>query len=141
MKLLILIFLTLSLFASSINKHQIKILEKIMSEISIDKQIMIWSDNPKITSELKNNTKFIGVDNCEEATVIILENKKNLTTKCEKKYIFVLNYRLLSDVSQSFGALFWKKGRPNIIILEPRIKSQSIKISKNLEPYLETKIW
>ena len=141
MKLLILIFLTLSLFASSINKHQIKILEKIMSEISIDKQIMIWSDNPKITSELKNNTKFIGGDNCEEATVIILENKKNLTTKCEKKYIFVLNYRLLSDVSQSFGALFWKKGRPNIIILEPRIKSQSIKISKNLEPYLETKIW
>jgi hypothetical protein len=37
--------------------------------------------------------------------------------------------------------MFWKKGRPNIVIIEPRIKEQNISISKKLDIYKEEKIW
>ncbi len=141
MKILILIILlSLSLVSSSTN-YQVKILEKIISEISIDKKIKIWSDNSKILTQLKNNKKYHVVNSCKDATIIILEDKKNLIDDCNVKYIFVLNYKLLIDLPRSFGAMFWKKGRPNIVIIEPRIEAQNITISKGLEPYLEERVW
>ncbi len=142
MKLLFLFFLSLlTLFASDINQHKIKILEKVITEISIKKEILVWSDNEVISTKLRERGKLKITTNCIDATVLILEKKENLTKRCKSKYIFVLNYKLLSEIPQSFGALFWKKGRPNIVILEPRIKAKSINISRALEPYLEERVW
>lgn len=141
MKLLFLSILSaLILSASNIN-HQAKILEKIISEISINNQMKIWSDDKNILSSLKENFNLKIVSKCDKATFVILKNKENLSKICISAYIFVLDYKLLSDIPKSFGALFWKKGRPNIVIIKPRIKSQNIKITQNLEPYLEKKVW
>ena len=139
--ILVLIFLSSLSFASEINQHKIKILEKVITEISINKNTKVWTDNKAILDELKHRKKLEVTDNCQDATIIILENKRNLSKECNTRHIFALSYNLLSELPQSFGALFWKKGRPNIVILEPRIRAQSIKISKSLSPYLEEKIW
>ena len=141
MKFLFLSILSALLLSASSVDSQVKILEKIVLEISLNKQVAIWSDDKEILSKIKNHKKFTTTTNCEEATLVILKDKKYLSRVCTGTHIFVLNYKLLSDIPQSFGALFWKKGRPNIVILESRIKNQDIQISKNLEPYLEAKIW
>ncbi|MEA3523567.1 MAG: hypothetical protein U9R50_11425 [Campylobacterota bacterium] len=141
MKFVILSLLSaLFLSASSIN-HQAKILEKIVSEISLKEQITIWSDDKDILLQFENSKKFKTTQYCQNASLIILKNQNNLQKICDDAHIFVLNYKLLSDIPKSFGALFWKKGRPNIVLLEPRIKTQNIKITQNLEPYLEEKVW
>ena len=141
MRFLLLSILSALLLSASNVSHQVKILEKVISEISIDKQIIIWSDDKEIIYELKNNNKFLITRNCQDATLIILKDKKNLLKICNDIHIFALNYKLLTEVPKSFGALFWKKGRPNIVIIEPRIKAQSIKVTNNLRPYLEEKVW
>jgi hypothetical protein len=143
MKLLLaLIFFATVTFASdSSDTLQIKILEKIITEISVNNDMKVWSDNKNILRILKEHNKLQTTDNCEEATIIILQEHDNLRKACSSRAIFVLNYKLLSDIPQSFGALFWKKGRPNIVIIKSRIKAQSIQVSNNLKPYLEEKVW
>ncbi len=141
MKFLLLSILSALILSASNVDSQVKILEKVVSEISLSKKITIWSDDKDILAKIKNHKKFTTTANCEEATFVILKDKKYLSRVCSDTHIFVLNYKLLSDIPKSFGALFWKKGRPNIVILESRIKKQDIRISKNLEPYLEDKIW
>jgi hypothetical protein len=47
----------------------------------------------------------------------------------------------LKEIPKSFGSMFWKKGRPNIVLIESRIKEQKISISKELEIYIEERIW
>jgi len=143
MKILISLILSVFiLFAYSKSDHlKIQILETIITNISLDKEKKVWCDDKTILKELTSHKKLQVVDNCEDATIIILQNKENLTKECSNKHIFTLDYKLLSNTQQSFGALFWKKGRPNIVILEPRIEKQNIKISKDLEPYLEEKLW
>lgn len=144
MKLLLIYFLSaLILFANETSPIHAKVLiiEKILSECSIKHEVKVYSDNKDILLEIKNHKHYKVVQNCEEASVIILENKNSLKKACADKHIFVLNYKLLSEVPQSFGALFWKKGRPNIVIIKPRIEKQSLKISENLEAYLEEKVW
>ena len=143
MKLLLtLIFFATVTFASdSSDNLRIKILEKIITEISVNKEMKVWSDNKNILRSLKEHNKVKTTDNCEDATIIILQEHSNLINICSSRAIFVLNYKLLSDIPQSFGALFWKKGRPNIVIIKSRIKAQSIQVSNNLNPYLEEKVW
>jgi len=139
--ILLYLFSALILAANGLNHHKIKIIEKIFSEISINKELIIWSDNEQLLKEVQGDDNYKTSSNCIDANILIIEKKENIPNECKNKYIFVLNYKLLSDVPQSFGALFWKKGRPNIVIIEPRIKTQLIKVSKNLDPYLEEKVW
>jgi len=141
MRILLLSILSALLLSASNISHQVKILEKVVSEISIDKRIIIWSDDKEIIFEIKRNNKFLTTKNCQDATLIILKDKNNLPNMCSDIHIFVLNYKLLSEIPKSFGALFWKKGRPNIVIVEPRIKAQNIITTSNLRPYLEEKVW
>lgn len=141
-KVIFLLFLsTFTLFASDINPIKVKILEKIISNISINEDIKIWSDDKNILLSLKENNKLKTVNSCDEASILIINEKSSLTNSCYSKYIFVQNYNLLREIPQSFGALFWKKGRPNIVIVEPRISNQSISVTDGLKPYLEEKVW
>ncbi|DAB28529.1 MAG TPA: hypothetical protein CFH78_01915 [Sulfurimonas sp. UBA10385] len=143
MKIFISILFLILVTSASEQKYALKaqILEKVFANISIGKDFIIWSDNKELLFELKKSKNFTTSINCENATMIILEDKKNLEKNCINKPIFVLEYNLLSEVSQSFGAIFWKKGRPNIIILSPRAKKLSIDISQKLNEYVEEKVW
>lgn len=140
----LLTFISLALILSAhdmADNLKIRILEKIFSAISINQELRVWSDNKEVISHIKDHGRLITEQNCEDANMIILEDKEKLKEECSTKYIFVLNYQLLSDIPKSFGSFFWKKGRPNIVIIEPRIKDQSISIDKELRPYLEDKVW
>ena len=135
------LLITLALEASSSNTHQIKIIEKIFSEISIGEELKIWSDSSDILFGLQTSAHFKIVQNLQDANIIILEKSDTFLSEYLSKAIFVLNYSLLSEIPQSFGALFWKKGRPNIVIIQPRIEKQSIIVSKDLYPYMEDRVW
>lgn len=142
MKFIIIFILSLSLLhATGSSVIRVQILEKIFSGISVEEEIVIWSDNRDILQIFEEHARYKTAQNCRDANFVILENSSDINKKCLDKNIFVLNYKLLTDLPQSFGALFWKKGRPNIILIEPRTKANSIKISQELEPYLEEQIW
>ncbi|MFA5454792.1 MAG: hypothetical protein WC272_05685 [Sulfurimonas sp.] len=144
MKAIIITLFLAILSSASENKDAIRaqIIEKILSNVSMNEVITIWSDNKELIAEFKKNSNLITTVNCEKATIIVIENKENLHgDACKNKPIFVLNYNLLKDIPNSFGAFFWKKGRPNIVIIEPRIESQNIKVSKELNAYIEEKVW
>lgn len=138
-----LIFASVSLFATDTSGQKIKaqILEKILLGLNQNQIIRVWSDNKDLSSYLNKNKHFIVVNQCEASDILIIQNQPNIPKECKDKKIFVLNYDLLSKIPNSFGALFWKKGRPNIVLLEPRIKKSNLKISKELQPYLEERIW
>lgn len=142
--LAILIFLTLTSFASE-ERIDIKaqILEKIFANIHINKTITIWTDSTELLEEFKKSSYLIVTDDCAVATLIVVKEKKNIEADedCRGKPIFVLNYEMLKDIPESFGAFFWKKGRPNIVIVEPRTQLQNIRVSSELDAYKEEKVW
>lgn len=140
--IILVLLLALPSFATEASLDlEVKIIEKILKELSINKEKIIWSDNKKICQALNIRKLVYTTPKCEDATIVILQDEENLPKECSKSIIFVLNYELLSKVPESFGAFFWKKGRPNIVILKSRLKTLSIQTTSSLEPYLEEKIW
>jgi len=141
MKIIILLLIAIVTFASDTVHFQSKILEKVLSDISTPKKLKIWTDDIKILNELKDHKVLNMVNHICDSNLVIIKNKKHLSKDCKADFIFVLKYNLLNEIPNSFGAMFWKKGRPNIVIIEPRINKQNISISKDLEPYLEERVW
>jgi len=142
--LIIFLFLITASFASE-ERIDIKaqILEKIFANININETITIWTDNEELLEEFKKSSYLIVTDDCAVATLIVVEAKTSIENdeSCRNKPIFVLNYEMLKDIPESFGAFFWKKGRPNIVIVEPRMRNQSIRVSSELDAYKEEKVW
>lgn len=69
-----------------------EILKKVFTEISLDKEIVIWSDNKNLISKLKSKTSFAASPSCEGASLVVLEEKQNIDKECLDKPIFVMNY-------------------------------------------------
>lgn len=141
-KFLLLLTLALTLLADG-KQYAIKaqILEKIFQNIETNKELVIWSDNKTLMEEFEKIGHFKTADDYRGASLLIIEEKNNFPKDIYKKAVFVLDYDLLKEIPQSFGSMFWKKGRPNIVLIEPRAKKHNIKISKELEMYVEERVW
>jgi len=103
--------------------------------------LRIWSDNDAINDAFIMAKEQQVVSTCNAADIIILEDEKALPKSCLDGNIFVLSYELLNKMPQSFGAFFWKKGRPNIVFIESRIKAHGLILSDSLIPYVEERVW
>ena len=142
MKFLIIFLLSVSLlFASGRNQLKVQILEKIISDIQQTDRLKVWSDDKSLEEAFRSADKFDIVQTCKGADLIILARKKYVPKGCEACPVFVLSYELLNDIPESFGALFWKKGRPNIVFIESRLKKFNITLSDALTPYVDDQVW
>lgn len=120
---------------------KMKILHNICSGVKNEKHMKVWSDNQKIIDSFKKLGGLNISKSFKDAQLIVLNNKSNLLKNSIDKHIFVLDYDLLEEIPNSFGAFFWKKGRPNIVFIKPRLEEQSLRLSTTLQPYTEDKIW
>jgi len=138
----ILLFSITLLFAGIGDENlKIKILKKIVSGIQNSDSMRLWSDDYHILKAFSDDEKYHVAMRCENADIIILKEKEHLPSHCVHQHIFVLSYKLLNDIPKSFGAFFWKKGRPNIVFIEPRVKENSLELTVEMEPYIEEKVW
>lgn len=131
-----------TLFASESSyalKHDI--LARIFKNISLKSEIVIWCDDENLQDEFIKRATFKVAPTCQEASLVVLSDKKKISQQCLDKATFVLDYNLLKELPQSFGAMFWKKARPNIIIIKSRAKAGQITISDSLKSYIEDEIW
>ena len=142
MKKIIFLLFTLSLFADNLSdKLRVDIVKDIVLGIKNSAPMTVCSDDDKIMKGFHSSKHFRVTDDCKDANLIILNDKSDLPKNYKHKHIFVLNYNLLNEIPESFGAFFWKKGRPNIVFIKPRLEKDALKLSANLKPYVEDKVW
>lgn len=144
MKKLLLVLLLLKTVLSAAYQDEemaVKVLEKVFANLEIGETIKIYSNDKGIESEFAKRKQFAIAPRCENASLLVLTDEVELDKSCKSKATFVMSYELLRKNKQSFGAFFWKKGRPNIILLKPRMQSQNISSSSALEGFVEEKIW
>jgi len=136
--LFLLIFLTLSLFSDQ-NNIKAKIIATVLDNLYSKEQKIVFSDDKVLLDKLSSHYKT--TNRCMDSNFLILQHWVELSDSCKKKKIFVLNYNLLYDIPQSFGAFFFKKGRANVVLLKDKLEKNGITPSKRLEPYVEDKLW
>ncbi|NPA52853.1 MAG: hypothetical protein GXO22_08155 [Aquificae bacterium] len=124
-------------------KIEVKILEKISVDIVKKNPVKVYVIGYNKNYLKKYAKKLLVVENCNEADIIIAkENNEQLKNTCKKKIPGIaLNYLLLKENPNFIGALFWYKGRPNLVFISFRLEKFKIKLPKSYGRYIEEKIW
>ena len=128
-----------TLQASDVDKIENKIVMNMIHSLSKNQLISIYTDSQKIKI-LLTDLEINFVDRCSNADVAILETNK-LVKNCKQIPILTLKYNLLKVYPSSVASFFWQKGRPNIVFIESRLKSQNIEIDSKFNHFVEESIW
>ncbi len=147
MKLVIKILLILLIIKTSLGvvisrtnekdvKYEIKILEKIAEDITHKHKIKVYLIGYSRAKIKKFSTYFILSDNVDEADIVIVSKESKDIYHIRNKIILTTDFRLLKEIPESIGALYWKKGRPHIIFIKERLKDFKIKLSEDYGKFI-----
>lgn len=87
-------------------------------------------DSKKV--DIINEAGFKLVDSCSQADIVYSSKKLK---GCNNKPLFTDNFKVFSKNKNAIGAFYWKKGRPNILFLKPRLDKFNLTLPLKLKKY------
>ena len=138
-KLLLLMMITMSMWAGSVEGIKAQLISKIATAL-VDKpsiNLYILDDNYQNLDTLFY--RINQVPTCQAADMVIAHEMQLVQTFCGTKtpLILMTSYREYKQSPLAIGALFWQKGRPNLILNAQNIEVLSIKPPKEFSKYFE----
>lgn len=141
MKKLIVFFLAaISLYSITLSEIKAQIILSIAHLLTNKKSIKIYIDDPSFLDILKTAKNIHRVDKCYKADIIITKNSRKIKKMCKDKEANIIStrykdYKQNSDID--FGAFFWQKGRPNMLINSKIIQKRNMRLPKSYLKYLD----
>ncbi len=121
-------------------KFEAKLIDSIAAALFKDSHLNVYVYGEDAKKIIKYSSVLRKTDDLKKATFILASTKLNSELKNVKKPIIGMKYFLLKN-ENVIGAIFWHKGRPNIVFIKDRLKKFGINPPKSLEKYIEDKVW
>jgi len=129
-KFILLIYLAVTVFANN-KEYELKLYEKVLGSIFEEEIINIYSDE-QLKDILLKSKKFLIVDSCKKATVLIGNDFK---TKCDNLPCFATSYKMFKKEENVIGAFYWRKGRPQLKLKTNVLNKFALNLPENLKKY------
>jgi hypothetical protein len=121
----------------------LKIYQQIFSSMLPKQEIRVYTKDRELLEIFKGSKKIIPVKNPEESDIMIVGNSytyekiHNLIADQKKDVIiFATDYHLLKEYPYIVGALYWKKGRSQLLFLKPRLEKYHITLPDEYQPFI-----
>lgn len=136
MKVLFL-FIVGVMYINAADNYELKLYEKVLPLFFEKEPIRVYAD--KDTSKvLQKSSKFQIIEQCDNSVHLLIGRSfPDLSDTCRKKPLFSTSYRVYRSQKNSFGAFYWRKGRPQLKFKKHVLEYFKIKIPKNLARYVE----
>ncbi|MCF6173738.1 MAG: hypothetical protein L3J44_08175 [Campylobacteraceae bacterium] len=124
-KILVIFLLTFNISFAGINgkeiKFEAKLIDKIVEILFKKEKLYVYVYGNEAEKVIVYSKVLVKTKNIEKADFILASTKINSNTKFKnsKKPIIGMKYFLLKD-ENVIGAIFWHKGRPNIVFIRKR---------------------
>jgi hypothetical protein len=131
-KIWIVFILTTTLFAQN---YELKLYEKVLPSIFIHYPIKVYAD--KNTKTILKDSKYFEITSeCNDSVTFIMgKTFPEMSQDCTKKPLFATNYRTYKNKKNSFGAFYWRKGRPQLKFKKETLKQFHLILPENLKKY------
>lgn len=117
------------------DEYELELYKTIFPIIFQQNDIFIYTQDKNQEVMLKKSENFKLVKQCQEADFLFGKKFENLPFECVDKPIFSTSYRSFKNSKNSFGAFYWRKGRPQIRFNLEVIKKYHLYLSKDLQKY------
>lgn len=115
-----------------------KLVENIIKVLFPDNKVALFVQDKAYVSP-KESEVFTRMVDCQKADVMIVQSLDGVSKKClqNSKYIIVTSYNSYKNHKTALGAIFWQKGRLNLIFRKEKLDELSLKLPKNYSKYIE----
>lgn len=133
------VILSACLSADPINDIKSQLIGMITKELIQKKEIKVCAFDEEYKKLKGDAFHFKLVDTCEETDLIITQSMSHIPLECQnnKALILMTKYQEYKKSSLPIGALFWQKGRPNLIFSVTRFQELSLAIPPSFDQYME----
>ena len=123
---------TLILIASFVcsGEYERVLYEKVIGSLFNKEKIVVYCDDESC-EDLKGTPRFEIVGQCFEADILV---GSDFIDTCSKP-VFATTYKMFKK-SDSIGAFYWRKGRPQLKLKEDALKKYGFKIPHELKKYV-----
>ncbi|MFK5977112.1 MAG: hypothetical protein QM493_11465 [Sulfurovum sp.] len=145
MKKILLVFLVLYIDLHSLEKKStIKIYTEIFSNLSSKEFICLYTNDKeyiKIFKESKNIKLTSKVKNANIALITDYRTLKYVLKQSNSSdnrppILFATEYKLLKKSSDIVGALYWRKGRSQLLFIKKRLSKHGINLPNEYQNYI-----
>lgn len=122
----------------SANQTRVKLVEKIVKVLFPDEKVALFVQD-KAYAPSGESEVFTKIIDCQDADVMIVTSLDSVSEKCLKdsKHIIVTSYNSYKNHKTVLGAIFWQKGRLNLIFRKEKLDELSMKLPENYSKYIE----
>lgn len=115
-----------------------KLIENIIEVLFADTKISLFVQD-KAYMPTEGSKIFKNAPNCESAEVIIVKSFDSVSKKCLEtaKYAIVTSYGAYKKDEDALGAIFWQKGRLNLIFREKKLEELELSLPSSYDRYIE----
>ena len=119
-----------------------KILEKLFTDMVRSERVMVFILGEKREYYKKNLKRYaeriVIVSSCEKAEIVFVAGELGeLPEDCRKKTLFSTKREHLFRWYNCVGAFYWKKGRPNLLLIEERLRDMNIELPRDYRKFIE----
>ena len=133
----LILLLSISLYANNLDVIKAKIVLELGHIITHNKIIKVYNTDPYFDNIFKENPQLQKVMDYKKADLILTSESSDFP-KNSALNIISTNYRdYTKNKQKDFGAFFWQKGRPNILLNRHILESRNIKVQTIYRKYLD----
>jgi len=125
----------------------LKIYHNLFSALTHHEYVKVYTTDPELRSIFAKGEKVTAVDDPFKSDVVVVSNAsayeqlqryfaKNADRNRENLLIFATDYHLLKEHHDIVGALYWKKGRSQLLFLTPRLKRYHVTLPDSYTLYM-----
>ena len=140
------VFLTFSIWVHALDRDStLKIYQDIFTSLSAKQVVSVYTLDSEYQSVFKQATQLHVVHSPEISDIILITNISGLETlktlpKGEKSpIVFVTEYPLLEKSEKIVGAIYWRKGRSQLLFLKNRLEKNNITLPQKYHKFIVEK--
>jgi len=112
---------------------EVRLIEKILIDMADEQPVNVCVINYDV-NKILNYSKYLRITNCENSDFMII-GKDSEEINYNKPAI-VFDEDLIKKFKNAVGALYWKKGRPQLIFIKSRLDKYKIQLPSEYKGYL-----
>jgi hypothetical protein len=142
--ILFLTFLWGQLFAMDV-KSTVDVYSALFDTMMHKTSFRVYLTDKELKEALSHSDRFKFIQDPLTADIIILNDEADFQkvehylsqyAHISKPILFATNYHLLEAHPEIVGALYWKKGRSQLLFIKPRLQKYHIQLPETYAPFI-----
>ncbi len=122
----------------------LKIYHEIFMSALHKEKIKVYTSAKELKEVFRTSHKIILVNTPDLADIVVVDTDrsyqdilKQMDIRQQKKIpFFATHYQVLAAYDNVIGALYWKKGRSQLLFVKPRLERFGITLSSEYKPFI-----